>query len=427
MTCTASYKITEADATAGQVKNVAIGNGKDPDTGREVPPGTGKDNVLVPPARRAGGPDQRVVKKADKVTAKVGETITYSYIVANTGSVPLKNVTVTDDKVSPVRCPQRELTVGAVMVCTGTYTVRASDMPAVANLATVHSETPDGKKVPPKRDNHKVPVPDPNQVPGLTLEKQASHESAKVGETVTYSYIVVNSSAETIKDITVSDDKVSSVRCPRRELAVRQTMICTGRYTVTEADKARGYAPNNAVAKGKDPRGKDVTPGQDNDLVNVPPVKGPIPSPTPAPPGPTTGGTTTGPTTGGTIVGPTTGRTTTGPTAGGLTNGPTTVGPTTGGMTTGGATGGVVGGRTSGGGYSSGGWWMDGGVMPFHYDWGPMHGHAGPGPDYGDGGGGKRPMPFTGAPIAMLALASLLLVAGGGLLVHRSRRRARTE
>jgi hypothetical protein len=43
-----------------------------------------------------------LTKTADKTTAAIGETVTYSYAETNDGTVPLTSVSVTDDKCSPV-------------------------------------------------------------------------------------------------------------------------------------------------------------------------------------------------------------------------------------------------------------------------------------------------------------------------------------
>jgi hypothetical protein len=50
----------------------------------------------------------------------VGSTVTWTYVVSNTGNVALSSVAVTDDKAGPVTCPATTLAVGASMTCTKT-------------------------------------------------------------------------------------------------------------------------------------------------------------------------------------------------------------------------------------------------------------------------------------------------------------------
>ena len=71
----------------------------------------------------------------------LGSTISYQFVVTNTGNTPLTNVSVNDALVglSTISCPSTTLAVGAApMICTATYTVSAADVAAgnVHNSAT---------------------------------------------------------------------------------------------------------------------------------------------------------------------------------------------------------------------------------------------------------------------------------------------------
>jgi hypothetical protein len=50
----------------------------------------------------------------------VGNAVTWTYVVKNTGTVSLTAVAVTDNKIGAVSCPQATLAAGASMTCTGT-------------------------------------------------------------------------------------------------------------------------------------------------------------------------------------------------------------------------------------------------------------------------------------------------------------------
>ena len=57
----------------------------------------------------------------------VGDTLQYSYLVTNTGNVPLTSVGVADDK-TPVFCPKTTLDLAEFMTCTAIYSVGIADM-----------------------------------------------------------------------------------------------------------------------------------------------------------------------------------------------------------------------------------------------------------------------------------------------------------
>ena len=68
----------------------------------------------------------------DSVTVLPGTTVTYCYVVTNTGDTPLSNVTVTDNSVGPRSARSRSLAPGASQNCTKTATITQS----VVNMGT---------------------------------------------------------------------------------------------------------------------------------------------------------------------------------------------------------------------------------------------------------------------------------------------------
>src|SRR5215213_4231699 len=126
MTCTATHTITQADLDAGHYANTACVNA----TGAAQK----CDDEDVPAVKT---PALLLVKTASPTTyAAVGDTITYSYVVRNTGNVRLAGpATVADDKAT-VTCPNVNtvgnndafLDPGEQVTCTATYTIKQSDL-----------------------------------------------------------------------------------------------------------------------------------------------------------------------------------------------------------------------------------------------------------------------------------------------------------
>jgi uncharacterized repeat protein (TIGR01451 family) len=106
-------------------------------------------------------------ESADSV-AQVGETITYSFLVTNTGTTALTNVSVTDPMVAPITCPSGNpipsLGVGADETCTGTYTLVQADVDAGQK---VNVATADSTETAPVNGGTTVPLP--AGVPALPL------------------------------------------------------------------------------------------------------------------------------------------------------------------------------------------------------------------------------------------------------------------
>ena len=110
----------------------------------------------------------------------VGATLTYAFVVTNTGNATLTNVTVTDPLpgMSAITCPGTVLTPGANMTCTATYVVTQADVNAgfVTNTATAIGTPPSG--LAPVSDQDSATIP-PTQTRSIDLEKTASAPNAE--------------------------------------------------------------------------------------------------------------------------------------------------------------------------------------------------------------------------------------------------------
>ncbi len=97
-------------------------------------------------------PSLSIDKNAAKATyASVGEVITYTYLVTNTGNVTINGLSVIDDKIASVSCPVTSLVSGAATTCSATYTVTQADLVAgsVTNVATANGTPTGGTLTPP--------------------------------------------------------------------------------------------------------------------------------------------------------------------------------------------------------------------------------------------------------------------------------------
>jgi uncharacterized repeat protein (TIGR01451 family) len=205
----------------------------------------------------------------------VGQTVNYSFLVTNTGNVPLANVTVTEGAftgtgaMSAVTCPAAaaSVAVGAQVTCTASYVVTQADFDAgsLTNTATATGTSTAGS--PPTSGPSRVTIPSDGLEPAISLVKTASPMTvAAPGDTVAYSFLVTNEGNTTLRDVAVSDDdfsgdgELSAIVCPASAtaLAPQASLVCTASYTVTQADVDAGSITNTATASGTPPVGPDA-------------------------------------------------------------------------------------------------------------------------------------------------------------------------
>ena len=115
-----------------------------------------------------------------------------------------------------------------------------------------------------------------DQNPEITLVKTANETSyAQVGDVLTYNYEVENTGNVLISNISVSDDRITSVTCNvpaigngDSNLDSGETVVCTASYSVTQADIDAGSVTNNASATGT-PAGGTLIDPTDSETVDA--------------------------------------------------------------------------------------------------------------------------------------------------------------
>src|SRR4029077_15655215 len=106
------------------------------------------DDTLTTPLTKI--PRVTVVKSSNATAAtKVGDTITYSFLVTNSGNVTITSFVVTDPLVglSAINCGAPvSLAPGRTHTCTATYVVTQADVDAgeIRNQVTVNGQTGSG-------------------------------------------------------------------------------------------------------------------------------------------------------------------------------------------------------------------------------------------------------------------------------------------
>jgi hypothetical protein len=166
----------------------------------------------------------------------VGSTVTWKYVVKNTGNVRLTDVKVADDKLGLVSCGEWDgtLAAGQTVTCTQTGVATAGQYVNVGSVQGFYGD-------------NKVSDTDPSHYfgfdPRIDVEKLTNGEDAdtptgpvvEVGSTVTWTYVVTNTGNVALTGVTITDDKLGPVGCGEWDgtLAVGQVVTCTATGTAT--------------------------------------------------------------------------------------------------------------------------------------------------------------------------------------------------
>ena len=260
-----TYVITAADVTAGSRANTATATGDAPGT---IPDPTATDTETVPTAaalpglsidKTAGAP----VDVNGNGLTDAGDTIAYSFVVTNTGNVPLNGVVVNDAMLSatPIACTPANVPVGGTADCGPvTYTITAADVTAgsVDNSATATGTPPGGGPVTSVPDTTSTPTTAPapslRSVKAMTGNNDADGSGdVSVGDTLTYAITVTNTGNVPLVNVVVADNRITpaSVTCPL--VPINGTCVLTGTYVVVQADADAGQVVNTALVTSEPP------------------------------------------------------------------------------------------------------------------------------------------------------------------------------
>jgi hypothetical protein len=191
----------------------------------------------------------------------VGDPVTWTYVVTNTGNVPLTQVTVVDDKGVVVTCPKDTLAVAESMTCTasGTATVgQYANVGTVTGFYPPNEETVDDKdpshyigetpQIAIKKFTNDLPGDDVNCVDGPSLS---------VGDPVVWTYVVTNPGDVPLSGVVVNDDKLGVTTGPDSGDANSNNLLDPGE---TWTYSAKGVAVAGQYNNVGDVKG--TSPGQ---------------------------------------------------------------------------------------------------------------------------------------------------------------------
>jgi uncharacterized repeat protein (TIGR01451 family) len=244
----AAYLVRQADVDAGgNLAGAARVNARAPTQTTATQRATAVISVAVAPGTArltiAGAAIVSPPEHANGVEA--GDTIGYTFTVTNPGSLTMRDVEVEDSRSGAANCPRDTLSPGDQMTCRtlADYTVTDDD---VAGAASTGGEVRNQATVAARGYTFgpvELGVPVFVAAPAITVRTTATvspamrQDAAETGDTISYTYQVINSGNRPMAGIAVSTTRVGPVTCPRAVLAVRESMTCsTGVSRVTQGD-----------------------------------------------------------------------------------------------------------------------------------------------------------------------------------------------
>lgn len=243
-------------------------------------------------------PGISIVKTADKARiekAKIGDEITYTFVVTNTGNVTLSNVVVTDPLIAEamwIDDPEiGDLLPGEAhkVTLTAKYAVTQNDIQAgkVDNTATVNADD-DGEPLEPESSDATVEL---EQLPSIAVIKELDTENttlevpAEPGQIIAYKFIVKNTGNMILTDIELDDPLEGIVLAATTvgELMPGATWETTATYVIDDDDIDAGEVENQAIATGTydDEGSKTVNDPSGPDFETDKPVVVPVIPPAP--------------------------------------------------------------------------------------------------------------------------------------------------
>ena len=276
----ASYTITQADIDSGRVVNTAIAETTDPD---DEPTPSNPDEVETVIETK----DELIIEKTvDKEVIEgdeivPGTLLTYTFVVTNTGNRTVKDVTI-EDQLEGIDGPVIDwststddttgdgtLLPGESVTATATYqlTQHDIDMAEVINVAIAHGTDPDGEPVDSDPDDAETVIDVHDE---LVLEKvvdktELSDDEMFVGQTLTYTFTLVNNGDRTVHDVQFDDylqglsdiivdwEGSSDVETEEGVLSPDEVVTATATYTITQNDIDNCQVTNTAIVHSKLP------------------------------------------------------------------------------------------------------------------------------------------------------------------------------
>ncbi|MBK7880309.1 MAG: DUF11 domain-containing protein [Saprospiraceae bacterium] len=215
---------------------------------------------------------------------EVGDSLTYSITLDNTGNLSISSILVSDPQADPgsIIYVSGDLNNNSILesnetwMYTASHTVTQADLDAgsIINTATSNG-TPQGGTLVPAKDTAYIPAIQTITI-GLvktgTLNANvvAPNGIANPGDKINYAFKVTNTGNVTLSNVIVTDPIITVTGGPiTLAPGAMDNTTFTGSYTLTQVDIDAGKKDNTATTTGEGPQNQIAT-NSDDETVNLP-------------------------------------------------------------------------------------------------------------------------------------------------------------
>jgi hypothetical protein len=236
-TCTATHTVTQPEIEANGSPTPDSGFLSNTVTASSTEADDAMDSLDIP---IVVGPAMTVDKSSTTAVVSAPGSVSYSYLVTNTGNVSLSGISLSDDNdEDDMSCTETTLAVGASMTCTASHLVTQAEIdangsPSAAIGQLSNTVTASSTEAEDATDSLDIPM---SFAPSMMLDKSSTTSLVSAAGTVDYDYRITNDGNVTLTGIALVDDNdEDDVSCPETELAPAAFMDCTATHDVTEGE-----------------------------------------------------------------------------------------------------------------------------------------------------------------------------------------------
>ncbi len=262
------YDVAESVPAGWELTDSSCSNGDDPSA---VTLGDG-DDVTCTFENFKPMPSMTVEKSSATTSLSAPATVTYDYLVTNTGNVTITGLSLVDDNDNnDMSCLATTIAVGGSTTCSATHTFTQVELnvdgsPTPGSGVLYNEVTASSNETPDATDDLSIPI---TQDPSMTVEKSSATTSLSAPATVTYDYLVTNTGNVTITGLSLVDDNDNNdMSCLATTIAVGGSTTCSATHTFTqvELNVDGSPTPGSGVLYNEVTASSNETPDATDDL-----------------------------------------------------------------------------------------------------------------------------------------------------------------